>query len=126
MVIRSALVISALLVAAVMLPATANAQSNPGELLFKQRCAACHVVTAGGQPGPMAPNLRGVVGRKAAASAFKNYSQAMANSKVTWTAANLDKFLTSPGKMIPGTRMVIGVADAKQRAALIAYLATQR
>jgi cytochrome c len=61
------------------------------------------------------------VGRKAAAAAF-NYSNAMQQSKITWTQANLDRYLTAPIKMVPGTRMVIAVTDAAQRAALIKYL----
>lgn len=93
---------------------------------FNQRCKVCHVVTPGGAPGPLAPNLRGVVGRKAASTAFKTYSPALTASKLVWSSANLDKFLTAPGKMVPGTRMVIAVSDAGQRKAIIAYLAKQK
>ena len=38
----------------------------------------------------------------------------------------LDKFLTAPGKLVPGTRMVIAVTDAGQRKALVAWLAKQK
>lgn len=104
----------------------AFAQADPGEAQFNMRCKACHVLTPGGAPGPLAPNLRGVVGRKAGSTAFKTYSPALKASGLTWTAANLDKFLTSPMKMVPGTRMVIAVSDANQRKALVAYLAKQK
>jgi cytochrome c len=114
------------LVAALAVSSSAFAQSDPGEMQFNQRCKLCHVVTTGGAPGPLAPNLRGVVGRKAASTAFKTYSPALTASKLVWSSANLDKFLTAPGKMVPGTRMVIAVSDAGQRKAIIAYLAKQK
>lgn len=112
--------------AALAVSSSAMAQSDPGEAQFNQRCKVCHVVTPGGAPGPLAPNLRGVVGRKAASTAFKTYSPALKASNQVWTAANLDKFLTAPGKLVPGTRMVIAVSDAAQRKAIIAYLAKQK
>ena len=93
----------------------AHAQSDPGEAQFKMRCGACHTVAPGGVSGPLAPNLRGVVGRKAAASAFKAYSPALKASKLTWTPASLDKYLAAPGALVPGTRMVIAVSDPAQR-----------
>jgi cytochrome c len=102
------------------LPAFAAPPAANGEALFRQRCQVCHSVVAAKSAG-VGPNLRGVVGRKAAAATF-NYSNAMRQSKVTWTGANLDRYLTAPTKMVPGTRMVIAVTDAAQRAALIKYL----
>jgi cytochrome c len=66
--------------------------------------------------------LRGVVGRKAAAVTSFNYSTAMKQSNITWTQANLDRYLAAPTKIVPGTRMVIAVSDATQRAAIIKYL----
>jgi cytochrome c len=102
------------------LPAFAASTAANGEALFRQRCQVCHSIVAA-KPAGVGPNLRGVVGRKAAAAAF-NYSNAMQQSKITWTGANLDRYLTAPTKMVPGTRMVIAVTDAAQRAALIKYL----
>jgi len=119
--------IAAIMVTASAFAATsASAQAAPGEQIFRQRCMACHVVSPDGKPGPIGPNLRGVVGRKAASSAFKMYSPALQASKITWSKQGLDTFLTAPGKMVPGTRMVIAVPDAKQRADLVAWLATQK
>jgi cytochrome c len=98
-------------------------KANPaGAALYKQRCQMCHNSVAG-QPALLGPNLAGLGGRKAGATGF-NYSTALKASGLVWTKANLDKYLTAPGKMVPGTRMVISVSDAKQRAALVDYLAT--
>ncbi|QUD90650.1 cytochrome c family protein [Phenylobacterium montanum] len=82
----------------------------------------CHVNTAGATP-TAAPNLFGVVGRKAASTSF-NYSDALKASGLTWTPANIDSFITAPNKKVPGTRMVISVPAAPDRADLIAYLQT--
>ena len=104
------------------LAATLPAQPRPdGRALFQQRCASCHA-TAPGARSVLAPNLAGVVGRKAGSTTF-NYSPALKASKLTWTRANLDRFLSGPGQMVPGTRMVIAVSDAQQRAAILGYLA---
>ncbi|MCW1402645.1 c-type cytochrome [Novosphingobium sp. MW5] len=111
--------------AALALPAAAQA-GDPGETAFNIRCKACHTVAPGGAAGPVAPNLRGVVGRKAGASSYKNYSPALKAAPITWNAASLDKFLAAPTKTVPGTRMVMAVSDPNQRKAIIAWLAKQR
>ncbi len=105
---------------------TADAQSAPGEQTFRQRCQACHTIAPGGKAGPIGPNLRGVVGRKAASTAFTGYSPALKASKLVWSKAKLDKFLAAPRTLVPGTRMVVSISDPKQRADLIAYLASLR
>jgi len=105
----SAIQIAALGLAAIALtPAPAAAQAAPnGEMLFKQRCQACHTVVAG-KAAPVGPNLYGVVNRKAASSSVPfNYSSALRASRLAWSRANLDKFLTAPMKLVPGTRMVM-------------------
>ncbi len=120
------LALGASVIATAMLVAfsPAPAQSANGEKLFNQRCKVCHSVAAGGV-ATIGPNLRGVVGRKAGITKF-NYSTAMKASTLAWNSGNLDKFLTAPAKTVPGTKMVIGVADAAQRKLIIDYLAAQR
>jgi cytochrome c len=101
-------------------PLLAAPPAANGETLFRQRCQVCHSVVPA-KPAGVGPNLRGVVGRKAAAATF-NYSTAMKQSKIIWTQANLDRYLAAPTKTVPGTRMVTAVNDAAQRAAIIKYL----
>jgi cytochrome c len=95
-----------------------------GETLFRQRCAVCHSVDPGKQT-PLGPNLRGVGGRKAGAAAF-NYSPQLKQSGLTWTAVELDRFLAAPTRVVPGTRMPMGVPNAAERAALVDYLSAAR
>jgi len=108
--------------AALALPAVAHADdAAAGKAVFTQ-CTACHAYKAGAV-GVAAPNLWGVVGRKAGSTAFA-YSAALKASKLTWDKATLNTFLKAPGKLVPGTRMVVQVSNDTQRANLVAYLAT--
>lgn len=116
-------IVSALAGLAASVTAPAHAQNaGAGAAMFKQQCQMCHVNTAGAK-GFAAPNLFGVVGRKAASTPFA-YSAALKASGKTWDAKTLDTFLTAPGKLVPGTRMAVSIPDPKKRADMIAYLKT--
>jgi cytochrome c len=91
-----------------------------GQGLFQDRCSMCHVLGGVG----MGPDLTGVVGRKAGTFANFNYSPALKASGVTWTAANLDRFLTDPRAMVPGTAMRVKLIEPTDRHDLVAYLAS--
>ncbi|MEO6716072.1 MAG: c-type cytochrome [Novosphingobium sp.] len=101
----------------------AGGPAPDGAQLFQQRCAACHTVVPGART-TLAPNLAGLLNRKAASTAF-NYSPALKASNLTWTRANLDRYLTGPGQMVPGTRMVISISNPAQRAAVLNYITTR-
>jgi cytochrome c len=100
---------------------SAQAQdSAAGRGLFQQRCQMCHAVTPDGKNG-IGPNLRGVVNRPVAGTTFA-YSAALKSYKHSWTKDELDRYLVAPGKVVPGTGMVVNVSDPAQRANIIAYL----
>ena len=82
----------------------------------------CHIAGGGGQ----GPSLTGVVGRPAGSAPGFAYTPALKASGLTWTPANLDRFLVNPAALVPGTAMVVRINDAAQRAALIRFLATQK
>ena len=49
----------------------------------------------------------------------------MKNANLTWDDATLDKYLTGPMKMVPGTKMTFaGLSDAAKRKEVIEYLKT--
>lgn len=103
--------------------ANAPAPANP-PAAFSQ-CAGCHSV----QPGRhvFGPSLAGISGRRAAALPGYSYSEALKKSGLTWNAATLDRWLTAPQKLVPGTRMPFGgIADKARRKAVVDYLLTQR
>ena len=98
--------------------AAAEGNAARGEKLY-DRCAACHALAQ----DRVGPRHCGLLGRRAGSVAAFDYSAAMKKSGIVWTARTLDRFLTAPTKEIPGTTMTYdGVADAQERADLIAYL----
>lgn len=103
---------------AALLAVPAQGQSRPPA--FAQ-CASCHSV----EPGKtvFGPSLHGVGGRKAGSLPGYDYSPALKKTKITWNAATLDRWLTSPQKTVPGTKMPFGgIQDPAARRALITYL----
>lgn len=109
------------------LATAACAAPAAGRTYFEQNCASCHSVDPG-MGARAGPGLFNVIGRKAAGVPGFNYTDALAKAGAagkTWTKEELDVFLRDPNKDVPGTAMPIGVADAKARAAVIDYLATQ-
>ncbi len=95
-------------------------QSRPP--VFAQ-CASCHST----EPGKtvFGPSLHGVGGRKAGSLPGYDYSPALKKAKITWNAASLDRWLASPQKAVPGTRMPFGgIQDPAARRALVTYLLT--
>lgn len=115
--------LAATLIVLAWLPVTASA-ADESEALFRQRCQMCHSLDPA-RPVPLGPTLRGVVGRRAAATPFA-YSEALAKSRLVWNRASLTRFLAAPAMMVPGTRMPVAVPDPAQRAAIVAYLARGR
>ncbi|WP_033919428.1 c-type cytochrome [Sphingomonas sp. 37zxx] len=103
--------------------ATAQNAANAGAQTFNT-CRACHTLNAGGRNGA-GPNLHGLFGRQAASAAGFSYSPALKASKIRWDEKTLSDYLEAPAKRVPGTRMVVKVADPARRAALIAYLKTE-
>ena len=103
--------------------ARAAGDAAMGKTVFTQQCALCHSASAG-QEG-QAPSLYGVVGRKAASEpGFPAYSTPLKSSKLTWTPANLDKFLSGPTSLVPGTAMPVSLGSARDRRNVVAYLAS--
>lgn len=104
--------------AGVLLAAAPALAQESGEDLFADRCGMCHVAEGKGQ----GPNLKGVVGRKAGTVPDFAYTAALKNSGIIWTAENIDRFISNPAALVPGTAMPIRVNDAAERTAIISYL----
>ena len=108
--------------------AAAEVAGDPaaGAAVFRA-CKGCHIVgdDARNRVGPV---LNGVIGAPAGQIEGFRYSGALrdaANDGLRWTPEALDAFLADPRGVVPGTRMSFrGLPDPRDRADVIAYLAT--
>jgi cytochrome c len=106
-----------------IVPTMSHAQdANEGERLFRQRCASCHALDA--KQTRAGPHLDGIIGRRAGSVEKARYSRAMQDAQIIWDDQSLDNFLANPRRAIAGTSMMVGVPNADQRKAIIAYLQT--
>ncbi len=71
-----------------------------------------------------APRWRAWSGAAQARAAGANYSPAMQAASVTWTEAKLERYLTDPTAVVPGTTMPNPGANPAARRAIIDYLKT--
>jgi cytochrome c len=94
-----------------------SGDSAHGKALY-QGCQACHSI----DDNDLGPKHRGVVGRPAGSIQDYNYSAALKNSGLTWDEATLDRWLSNPSALVPGTKMFFKIDDAQARADIIAYL----
>ena len=106
-------------IAGATLAAMTALQGDPirGGTLY-QGCTGCHSV----DDNDLGPRHRGVVGRRAGSIQDYSYSQALKNSGLTWDEATLDRWLTNPSTLVPGTKMFFKLDAAQDRADVISYL----
>ena len=104
----------AVLVAAVPPPGDAAA----GKLEYA-KCIGCHSPDR----NRTGPRHCGLFGRTSGTLPGYDYSEAMRNAAILWDSETLDRFLAAPMTVVPGTTMgFAGVADARERRDLVAYL----
>lgn len=100
------------------------ADIDAGKSTFEHRCASCHAIGPSARGG-FAPQLNGIVGRRAGSTTDFKYSPAMKKSGIVWTEKNLAAFVNGPGDVVPGTSMRFwGISNEQQVANLMAYLGT--
>ncbi len=101
--------------------ASADAERGKGTARL---CASCHTFDQGGA-NRIGPNLWGVVGSDIAGKSGFAYSPAMTGHAGAWTYQELDRYLASPARAIPGNKMAFnGLRNPRDRANLLAYMAT--
>src|ERR1700736_1083778 len=87
-----------------------NGDAVQGKAVY-QGCQACHSI----DDNDLGPRHRGVVGRRAGSVEDYSYSAALKNSGLTWNEATLDRWLTNPSALVPGTKMYFKIDDPKAR-----------
>ncbi|MGE3744293.1 MAG: cytochrome c family protein [Sphingomonadaceae bacterium] len=101
----------------------ASSETAPARPSAFAQCAACHSTERG--KTLFGPSLAGVAGRRAGSLPGYAYSQALKSSGLTWNAATLDRWLASPQRTVPGTKMPFaGIADPLRRRQIVDYLMT--
>ncbi len=96
--------------------------ADAGEKSFRVYCGYCHHPPRFDSNG-IGPNLKGVVGRRAASYPNFNYSSALTSAGLTWNEATLDAWLARPQAVVSGTKMAFtGIRNAAERANIIAFL----
>jgi len=95
-----------------------HGDAQHGKVLY-QNCTSCHSI----DENDVGPKHRGVVGRKAGTVADYAYSPALKASGLVWDKDTLDRWLTNPSALVPGTKMFFLLKDPQDRADVIAYLA---
>jgi cytochrome c len=107
---------------AIVAAAASIAQNAPAASAAFSQCAVCHSIDGSNGTGP---TLKGLIGRKSGTVSGFRYSRAMKSAAIIWDEAALVRYLTNPQEFVPGNIMPFaGVADAAQRAEIIAYLGT--
>jgi cytochrome c oxidase assembly protein subunit 11 len=89
-----------------------------GRDLFNEQCAACHALDA----NKYGPKLGGVFGRRAGSVPGYDYSAALRQAGLTWSADSLNRWLAGPQQFIPGVKMPVRVPDPIARRDIVAYL----
>ena len=99
----------------------AAADPAKGEAVFA-KCAACHTINSGGANG-IGPNLWGALGKPHGHVPGFAYSDALKSVPGNWDFEGMDKWVTSPRKYAPGTKMSFaGLSNPEDRANLIVYM----
>jgi cytochrome c len=114
----------ATMVATVLAAAPVGAQDPAaGQKLVEARCQICHYAVPG--KDYIGPSLFGVFRRHIGGEPGYHYSKAQLAANVVFDEAMLDRWITSPRGMVPGTRMTYeGVKTPEHRADIVAYLKT--
>jgi cytochrome c len=89
-----------------------------GKLLFEKRCGGCHSL----ERDKEGPRLGGVFGRKSASVETFAYSDALRKLEIRWDEPSLERWLTGPDAMAPGTDMDFQVESAEERKDIVRYL----
>jgi len=103
-----------------------NFNVSQGEMVFK-KCAVCHTTEKNGA-NKVGPNLWNILNAKVASRegfAYSNAMLAIGQSGAHWGYEELYRYLYSPKKYVPGTKMAFaGLKKDLDRVNLIMYLRT--
>jgi cytochrome c len=100
------------------------AEPPDGAKLFRAQCATCHSLSAA-DPPRQGPNLAHVIGRKIGSVEGYKFTPGYREADAAWDPERLDKYLTNPQAMFPGSIMAYRQSNPNTRKAIIDYLREQ-
>lgn len=113
----------ALLIIVVTLSGSSQGQTPAsGKELFEKRCGGCHSLDRDKE----GPRLRGINNRLAGSIESFQYSDALKNSKITWNAEMLNRWISDPEKLVPNNDMSFHLDKSDERQEIIAYLQSSK
>ncbi|MEI8295154.1 MAG: cytochrome c family protein [Alphaproteobacteria bacterium] len=105
-------------------PLLATADASKGQQIAEKRCSQCHTFKKG-EHNKIGPNLWNVVMNHFGHVSDFAFSSALKAKEGKWDFETLNHFIYKPNALIKGTKMSFaGLKDDKERADLIAFLAT--
>lgn len=101
----------------------AEADATQGASQAQGRCGTCHSFDPGGANG-QGPAIHGIMGKSIGGNAAGfNYSSAMMEKGGTWGWDEMNEWLASPRKFVPGTTMSFaGISSPEERANILLYM----
>lgn len=124
-VFSASLLCAGLVMAGVTVAGQSAGDAKAGGTVFETTCGNCHTVKAGKHKS--GPSLFAVIGRQAGSEKNFEYSDALKQANITWTAESLNNFITNPKAMVDKTKMKFaGLSNETSRANLLAFLAEQQ
>ena len=121
--------LAAIVVAVMWVVHTPVAQADDlaaGEDAFNRQCAPCHIPERQKAYVWMGPDLRGIFNASAGKREGYEYSGAFRKFApgVFWDEGNLDTWISHAQGLVPNSRMLVRIRDAKERRIIIDYLRT--
>jgi cytochrome c len=111
-----------LLLLACLLPCVARSEAagDParGRQIFEKRCTGCHAL----EQNREGPRLQGVFGRTSGTVPGYPYSPELIKAAIVWDESSLDRWLSGPDILVPGTNMDFHVPKPEERRDLISLL----
>jgi cytochrome c len=99
-------------------PSAQPGDPTVGKGIFERRCTGCHALVQNRE----GPKLQGVFGRTSGTAPGYQYSPELIKAAIVWDESSLEKWLSGPGVLVPGTNMDFHVPNPTERRDLISFL----
>ena len=99
-------------------PSAQSGDPVAGKGIFERRCTGCHAL----EQNREGPKLQGVYGRTSGTAPNFSYTPELVKAAIVWDESSLEKWLSGPDNLVPGTAMDFHVPNPAERRDLISFL----